>query len=356
MQLFDACDDDGREDGWLSGDDDDVQPNTVDQRFLEFLQLFLEGIDDDHNITAVHDFFDAVNRVRALEKVALLASDFVRLQRQFLSDAIVLSGEIDCSSIGNRLSNRRVDFTRQRCLNGVGECSQFVAQRGAPKLSQQFLIEQRLLGHARFAAQTFVLKCGWEQAVAATKSVAEQALFYQELLAQLRGATLGDKLGALADAIEAALTGEIDSAITQSIADAGTIYFAGKNDGVAEELTLKTNEITRKKSDFLEGTYAVHGIEEVMDSSDVVIVIDPFEEELEKFKETLVDGVGLNVVVVSTEPTIFPTIVVTRVEELQNFVFLAAGWNILIEVGIRLGVNLDKAERARKVGNEFTGA
>ncbi len=209
---------------------------------------------------------------------------------------------------------------------------------------------------ARFAAQTFVLKCGWEQAVAATKSVAEQALFYQELLAQLRGATLGDKLGALADAIEAALTGEIDSAITQSIADAGTIYFAGKNDGVAEELTLKTNEITRKKSDFLEGTYAVHGIEEVMDSSDVVIVIDPFEEELEKFKETLVDGVGLNVVVVSTEPTIFPTIVVTRVEELQNFVFLAAGWNILIEVGIRLGVNLDKAERARKVGNEFTGA
>jgi glucosamine--fructose-6-phosphate aminotransferase (isomerizing) len=30
------------------------------------------------------------------------------------------------------------------------------------------------------------------------------------------------------------------------IANAGTIYFAGRNDGVAEELTLKTNEITRK--------------------------------------------------------------------------------------------------------------
>jgi glucosamine--fructose-6-phosphate aminotransferase (isomerizing) len=208
---------------------------------------------------------------------------------------------------------------------------------------------------ARFAAQTFVLNCGWEQAVAATKSVAEQALFYQELLAQLRGATLSNELPALADAIEVALTMGIDPAITQSIADAGTIYFAGKNNGVAEELTLKTNEITRKKSDFLEGTYAVHGIEEVMDGGDVVIVIDPFEEELEKFKETLVDGVGLNVVVVSTEPTIFPSIVVPRVDKLQNFVFLAAGWNILIEVGIRLGVNLDKAERARKVGNEFTG-
>ena len=45
-------------------------------------------------------------------------------------------------------------------------------------------------------------------------------------------------------------------------------------DGVAEELTLKTNEITRKRSDFLEGTYAVHGIEEVMAPSDVVFVVD----------------------------------------------------------------------------------
>jgi len=35
-----------------------------------------------------------------------------------------------------------------------------------------------------------------------------------------------------------------------------------ENNGVAEELALKTNEITRKKSAFLEGTFAVHGIEE----------------------------------------------------------------------------------------------
>lgn len=33
----------------------------------------------------------------------------------------------------------------------------------------------------------------------------------------------------------------------------------------------------------------------------------------------------------------------------------AAGWNILVETGIALGINLDKAEWARKVGNEFLG-
>ena len=41
---------------------------------------------------------------------------------------------------------------------------------------------------------------------------------------------------------------------------------------------------------------------------------------------------------------------------LQNYVYLAAGWNILIEAGLKLGVNLDKAERARKVGNEFVAS
>ncbi len=206
---------------------------------------------------------------------------------------------------------------------------------------------------SQYAGQTLVLKCGWEQAVAATKSVVEQALVYQEILAQLGGGSIARQLEALAVAVERALTVEIDPALTKAIARAGTIYFAGKNNGVGEELTLKTNEITRKKSDFLEGTYSVHGIEEVMASSDVVILIDPFKEELEKIKETLVEGVGLKVIAVATEETIFPTILVPEVGALQNFVYLAAGWNILIEVGIHLGVNLDQAERARKVGNEF---
>ena len=79
------------------------------------------------------------------------------------------------------------------------------------------------------------------------------------------------------------------------------IYFSGRNNGVSEELTLKTNEITRKKSDYLEGTYAVHGIEEIMQPEEVVIVIDPFPAEMEKFKTTLVDGVGMEVIAVAEE-------------------------------------------------------
>ena len=202
------------------------------------------------------------------------------------------------------------------------------------------------------SSKTNVLNCGKENAVAATKSVVEQSLFYDALFSIYSGKAIGNLSDAGA-AVRSALEMEIDHKIIDTITNAGTIYFAGRNDGVAEELTLKTNEITHKKSDFLEGTYGVHGIEEVMDKNDVLIIINPFEDEEEKFKECLIDGVGLNIIAISSKDTIFPTIKIPEVGYFQNYVELAAGWNILVETGIALGIDLDKAERARKVGNEF---
>lgn len=201
------------------------------------------------------------------------------------------------------------------------------------------------------ANQTFMLSCGTEDAVAATKSVAEQAIFYQALIAKIQGRSLD--VASLADACEDALTQTIDESVVKDIAKAPRIYFAGRNDGVAEELTLKTNEITRKSSDFLEGTYLLHGVEEVMNAGEAVILIDPYRSELELIKKFISDGVGAKVIAIATEETIFPTIKVKDVGELATYVFLAAGWNVLVEVGIALGIDLDKPERARKIGNVF---
>lgn len=204
------------------------------------------------------------------------------------------------------------------------------------------------------ANATHVLSCGKEDAVAATKSVVEQGLFYDSLLRILHGVKM-EGLGRLADNTEEALTLKIDSSVTGIIKNASIIYFAGRNNGVAEELALKTNEITRKKSAYLEGTFAVHGIEEVMDKNEVLIWIDPFESEQEKFSECLVKGVGMNIIAISTRKTIFPTIIIPDGGEHSEYVQLAAGWNVLVETGIALGINLDKPVRARKVGNEYFG-
>lgn len=204
------------------------------------------------------------------------------------------------------------------------------------------------------AARGHVLRCGKEGAVAATKSVVEQALFCRALVESIAGReTLAPRLPELAGQFRQALTLPIDAALTRKLCEAGTIYFAGRNDGVAEELTLKTNEITRQRSDYLEGTYAVHGIEEIMDARDVVLWIDPYPESEQKFHEVLVKGVGLSVIAISSRPTMFPTIMIPDAGDLSGFVQLAAGWNLLVEVGMQRGINVDKPQRARKVGNEF---
>lgn len=206
------------------------------------------------------------------------------------------------------------------------------------------------------ADKGFVLGCGGENAVAATKSVIEQALFCRALVEAVAGeSTLESCLSDLADACHTALTLPIEADLINRLANAGTIYFAGRNEGVTEELTLKTNEITRKRSDFLEGTYAVHGIEEVMQADDVVVCIEPYAESEQKFHDVLVKGVGLTVIAIASRPTMFPTIQIPDLGDLGNFVQLCAGWNLLVETGLKLGVNLDKPQRARKVGNEFVG-
>ncbi|MFA6129073.1 MAG: SIS domain-containing protein [Bacteroidales bacterium] len=198
-----------------------------------------------------------------------------------------------------------------------------------------------------------VLNCGKEDAVAATKSVIEQGLFYDAVIRIMTGKPI-DVFSSLPSQIEKALTLEIDPKIVQAASHADMIYFAGRNNGVVEELTLKTNEITRKKSDFLEGTYAVHGIEEVMDKNEVVIIVEPFESEEEKFRQCLVKGVGMKVIAISSRQTSFPTVIIPDGGNLSSYVELAAGWNLLVDIGLALGIDLDKPVRARKIGNEYT--
>lgn len=200
--------------------------------------------------------------------------------------------------------------------------------------------------------KSHVLQCGWENAVAATKSVVEQAMFCESIIWNVAGKDMSKAIVGLPEKLEQALTLPVNPEIVEWVKGAKTIYFAGMNDGVAEELTLKTNEITRRKSDFLEGTYALHGIEEVMQEGDIVFVVQPIESEYEKY-QTVFNNAGVHVVAIDTKPTPFTTIVVPEAGEMQPYVYLCAGWNILVEVGISDGINLDKPQRARKVGNEM---
>jgi glucosamine--fructose-6-phosphate aminotransferase (isomerizing) len=204
------------------------------------------------------------------------------------------------------------------------------------------------------ASRGYVLTCGEEGAVAATKSVVEQAVFYRALVEHAAGRPeFAARRSELADAFDAALRLEIDPAWVDALSRAGVVYWCGRHDGVGEELTLKTNEITRQRADFLEGTYAVHGVEEVMQPDDVLVWVDPFPDAQEKFRRTLAENIGVKVLAIASRETPFPTLRIPDAGDLAPFVQLAAGWNLLVETGLALGVNLDKPQRARKVGFEL---
>ena len=62
---------------------------------------------------------------------------------------------------------------------------------------------------------------------------------------------------------------------------------------------------------------------------------------------------GVKVISIASRDTLFPTLrIPDQVAAWNEYVLLAAGWNLLVEGGLAAGVNLDKPERARKVGNE----
>ena len=206
-----------------------------------------------------------------------------------------------------------------------------------------------------FTNDSVVLACGKEEAVAATKSVVEQALVYQSLLCNMIDCTCPQSAKQAATFGEQILKVEYEPAMIAALAQAGTIYFAGRNNGVAEELTLKTNEITRQKSDFLEGTYLLHGAEEIMQPNDVIVLVDPFEAEWQRIKERYVDAINLTLFAIAPKKTPFTTIIIPALAGYNAYFQLFAGWNLLVQTGVARNVNLDKPQRARKIGNEYTG-
>ncbi len=209
--------------------------------------------------------------------------------------------------------------------------------------------DSEMMNQADYA---YLLKSGHEEAVAATKTVIEQALFYDILFRKSNHQALPD-LNKTGDLIDQVLKTKIPEKLVNQLASAGMVYFSGRNNGVSEELALKANEITGKKSDYLEGTYAVHGIEEVMKKNEVIVMIDPFPEEEAKIRKTLVEGIGVTVIAISTRKTSFPTVQIPDDGEFTPYLQLAMGWNLLIETALKLELDPDHPKRARKIGNEY---
>ena len=142
----------------------------------------------------------------------------------------------------------------------------------------------------------------------------------------------------------------------EALSKADSMYFAGMDTGVCDEIALKTHEIARKNAYFYPDTHIVHGIEESIESNPIIL-FEPskfknFINDFKSFSERT--GCGL-FGVDSRDNSGVDTVKIKSNRIFNNYCLLAGGWGVLRNVANELKVDMDRPKKAVKVGNPYKG-
>ena len=209
--------------------------------------------------------------------------------------------------------------------------------------------------------EKIILSCGFEQGVAATKSVVEQGLIYDSLIHHLSNnqgkkvnfSSLKEELTKTALAIRNNVNVTLDKDTLATLVESNNYFMVGLDNGVAEEITLKSYEIARKMALFYPDTHIVHGVEEAIEGNCAVIFRpSAFKEYLSDF-QTFSDKTNCQLIGIDNQGSLLGVDVDIN-ETFSNYCLLAAGWGLLRSVGNELQLDIDHPEKASKVGNPYS--
>src|SRR3989338_6384445 len=215
---------------------------------------------------------------------------------------------------------------------------------------------------AKRCKNKIIMQCGFEKGIAATKSVIEQGLILDSLifnLAKNQGRKIelekiNKSLASASKNILSNIDAKVPKNMLDALADSHFIYFAGRTTGVADEITLKAHEITRKSAFFYPDTHIVHGIEESIESNPMVLF------EPSKFKKFIGDFRGFskraNCKLFGIDDVeIIGGVKIKSTPYFEDYCLLAGGWGMLRSIAGKLNLNIDKPKKALKVGNPYKG-
>ncbi|MBI2523332.1 SIS domain-containing protein [Candidatus Woesearchaeota archaeon] len=215
---------------------------------------------------------------------------------------------------------------------------------------------------AKRCKQKIIMQCGFEKGVAATKSVIEQGLILDSLVLNLaknqgKKINFGKIKKYASDASKSILWNinvNVPNNMVNALANASSVYFIGRKTGVADEITLKSHEIARKSAFFYPDTHIVHGIEESIESSPIVLF------EPSKFKDFISDfrdfskRIDAQLFGIDSQK-IIEGVKIKSTPYFENYCLLAAGWGLLRNIAKKQNINIDKPKKAVKVGNQYKG-
>ena len=215
---------------------------------------------------------------------------------------------------------------------------------------------------AKKCKDKIIMQCGFEKGIAATKSVIEQGLILDSLifnLAKNQGKRIDfEKMKKnLVNASKNILwniNANVPSNMTNALANASSLYFIGRTTGVADEITLKAHEISRKNAFFYPDTHIVHGIEESIESNPIILF------EPAKFKKFIGDFTSFSKRINGTlfgidSRKVVEGIKIKSTPFFENYCLLAGGWGLLINIAKKLKIDIDNPKKALKVGNPYKG-
>ena len=200
------------------------------------------------------------------------------------------------------------------------------------------------------------LQGNFEKGVAATKSIIDQALFYDSIIHEILGLEfpLGNK-GKLSEQACRIMEENFNREMPDDILDRthphedNTYYWIDHDTGVGAELKLKTNEIAGKRAIYESGTQILHGPGEAMKPKDVVFVVgsrfytQKDREELQKLAaKTRAETISLE------EDSYLCHLNTRLIPEFEGYCQLPSGWNLLRRIAYKLDRNIDKPTVAVK--------
>ncbi len=252
---------------------------------------------------------------------------------------------------GREASAMRLDRYRLCLVSNSGDTKELVdlvrhnkdvpalALLGTPK----GLLAQLVPGHLTVLPRP-------ERAVAATASVFAQALYLAQ--AVLTMSAQRQTLSSLREEVQRVL--ELDLALdaeqTRALSESSRIFWADGGSGVGAELALKTMEVAGLPGLYAPGNLLLHGIEETLSSTDLVIWIDPAPED-RALREAVTDSTGASSLVLGGASSAWP---LRDVGALAPLVQLVLGWRVIEALAVSKGRDPDRPRRARKVGNPAT--
>lgn len=191
-----------------------------------------------------------------------------------------------------------------------------------------------------------------EKATAATKSILEQALFYDAFMHHLSHENF--YLGAgkeltkrVAEQMQGNLRINVPSHILEKVVDANMIYWIDHNTGVCEELSLKTKEITGIPSQYIAGTDILHGHAKAIQHGDVIMVGSQYSpKDINDLKAMAADT---RAHIFSLEKQRgFKSLDAETTKGYESYSLIPAGWNLLLNIARAIGKNPDEAKDIKK--------